>query len=39
MSMKRDLVLGLNTRELDRELYTGLFTLYTKILWSVLLYF
>jgi len=28
-----------NTRELNRKLCTGLFTLYTKTSWSVLLYF
>jgi len=28
--------IGVNTRELDRELYTGLSTLYTKTPWSVL---
>jgi len=28
--------IGVNTRELNRELYIGLSTLYTKILWSVL---
>jgi len=37
-SMRKNLVLG-NTRELNRELYTRLSTLYTKTPWSMLLYF
>ena len=34
--IKRNLVLGLNTRELDRELCTGMSIFYTKGSWSVL---
>jgi len=35
--MKKNLILGLNTRELNKELCTGMTVLYTKQGWSVLL--
>ena len=36
---EKELCIRVNIRELDRELCIGLSTLYTNILWSVLLYF